>query len=237
MLQITVVAQNDGGVSIGKGDSDADPSAILELVSTNKGLLIPRLSSSEREGISSPANGLIVYDTTYSSLYYWNGAIWKQVAGIKLSSGINYPAGAVENDLFYKTSDNLLYIYSSGSWLAVGSRKQVLELDSTTLKLLEEGKTTGSEVDLSVLFQDLSLSGTTLTISDGNSVNLGALNQTLSLNSTILTLTNGGSVDFTSLLTASNISISPVTGIIGHQCAGCNCRVEDRQWGYVEIGL
>lgn len=216
-MHIVAVAQ-DGGISIGKGNADADPSAILELVSKNKGLLIPRLSSSERDAIDSPANGLIVYDKTLNGFYFWNSTSWKEIAGTSISSGSGFPSNAKENDIFYHTTEGLLYIWYQNKWEVVGSRKQILQLDGSTLKLLEQGKTTGSEIDLSVLFQNLSLSGTTLKISNGNSVDLASLftdkdEQQLALSGSVLTLTNGGSVNFTTLLTASNISISPISGM------------------------
>ena len=201
-IQVNLFAQN-GGVSIGKGDVDADPSAILELFSTNKGLLIPRLSSGQREGISSPATGLLVYDTTFTGFYYWTGISWKAISGISSSSGTTLPGSGGEGDLFYNTTEGALYTYVGNIWRPVGSSKQILNLDNTTLKLLEEGKEGGSEVDLSVLLQGLSLDGTKLSISDGNSVDLGIImgaGQTLSLNGTILTITNGNSVNFASLL-------------------------------------
>ncbi len=201
-MQVNLFAQ-DGGVSIGKGDVDADPSAILELVSTNKGLLIPRLSSTQREGISSPASGLLVYDTTLTGFYYWTGSSWKAISGINSSSGTILPGSGGEGDLFYNTTEGVLYTYIENIWNPVGGNKQILSLNNTTLKLLEEGKENGSEVDLSVLFQDLSLVGTTLSISDGNSVDLGIITgtgQTLSLDGAILTIANGNNVDFSSLL-------------------------------------
>ena len=218
-LQISVVAQ-DGGVSIGKGNSDADPSALLELVSTNKGLLIPRLSSSEREGISSPANGLIVYDTTKSSIYYWDGAAWKPVSGKNITSGTTFPIDANDNDLFFNTDSKLLYVKVMGNWTSAGAKKQILELNSTKLKLLEEGAASGSEVDLSGLLQNLSFVGTKLTISNGNTVDLSTLSgnkQTLSLSGKILTISGGNSVDFTSLvqgIAASEVKVNPTSELI-----------------------
>ena len=202
-IQSNVIAQDDGGVSIGKGNSAADSSAILELVSSNKGLLIPRLTSSEREGISSPANGLMVYDTDERSFYYWSGAKWNPLTGIKLSSGTTEPKAADEGDLFFNTGDNSLYVYISDVWEMVGSSLQVLTLDGTTLKLLKEGQETGSEVDLSVLFQNLTLSGTKVSISHGNTIDLAGIDsdkQTIALSGSVLSITNGNSVDFSSLL-------------------------------------
>ena len=173
-LQVNLFAQ-DGGVSIGKGDSDADPSAILELFSKNKGLLIPRLSSSEREGISSPASGLLVYDTNLTGFYYWTGSRWKAISGINSGTGTTLPGSGGEGDLFYNTSTDSLMVYVNSVWKPVGSSKQVLSLNETTLKLLEEGTENSSEIDLSVLFQELSLNGTTLSISDGNSIDLSSV--------------------------------------------------------------
>ena len=201
-FQINVLAQ-EGGMSIGKGDSDADSSAILELVSSNKGLLIPRLSSTERESINSPANGLIVYDTTFSNFYYWNGSKWISISGVNVSSGNSFPVGAKSGDLFFNTSENSLYISISGFWVVAGSKKQVLDLNNTTLKLLEEGKSTGSSVDLSVLLQDLSLEGTKIKISKGNSIDIAPLikdEQNLSLTGSVISIANGNSIDIAPLI-------------------------------------
>jgi hypothetical protein len=64
------------------GTSSPDNSAILDLTSTEKGILIPRMSSSQRTGISSPATGLLVFDTDAGAFYFYNGTIW-----VNLSAG------------------------------------------------------------------------------------------------------------------------------------------------------
>ncbi|MBW8323795.1 MAG: hypothetical protein K0M50_03430 [Prolixibacteraceae bacterium] len=218
--QIELFAQEDGGVSIGKGTEDAHPSAILELVSSNKGLLIPRLTSTERQAISSPASGLLVYDTNLANFQYWTGIKWSAVPGVSFTSGATVPLKAMEGDLFYNTIDDKVQIYVASTWKDVGSKAQVLQLNSTTLKLLEAGKATGSEVDLSAFMQSLSLDGSKLTISGKNTVDLKDINtdkQTLSLSGTILSITDGGAgVDFAPILsntTASNVKVTPTAGI------------------------
>ena len=50
------------------GGNNGDPSAILDLQSSEKGLLIPRMTSTERSAIASPAAGLMIYNTTLSCL-------------------------------------------------------------------------------------------------------------------------------------------------------------------------
>ena len=59
----------------------ADASAVLEARSTTKGFLPPRMTSAQRTGISNPAAGLIVFDTTDNSAYVYNGTIWETIPG------------------------------------------------------------------------------------------------------------------------------------------------------------
>ena len=67
-------------VSIGTGGEPAE-SAILDLDASDKGLLVPRLTTVQREAISSPADGLCVYDTDENRIYHYNttSAEWEKV--------------------------------------------------------------------------------------------------------------------------------------------------------------
>lgn len=66
--------------NVGIGTTKPDQSAILDLSSTNKGLLMPRVSLQQRNSIQNPANGLIVYQTDMlSGFYYYDGKEWKSV--------------------------------------------------------------------------------------------------------------------------------------------------------------
>jgi hypothetical protein len=69
------------GVAINTDGSSPHASAMLEIKSTNKGLLIPRMTSSERGAIVSPALGLLVYETTSNSIWAFNGIAWVQLGG------------------------------------------------------------------------------------------------------------------------------------------------------------
>ena len=70
--------------NIGIGTPNPDPSALLDLEANSQGVLITRMSASQRLLIASPANGLLVYDTDSSCFFYW-----KSMA----SSWINLCAG------------------------------------------------------------------------------------------------------------------------------------------------
>jgi Collagen triple helix repeat (20 copies) len=87
---------NNGG-SIGIGTTAPDASATLELNSTAKGLLIPRMTSTQKNTIASPATGLLVYQTDGTSgFYYFNGTSW-----IYLSSGSGSGSGSNSQTLIY----------------------------------------------------------------------------------------------------------------------------------------
>lgn len=61
---------------VGIGTNTPNSSAMLEVVSTEKGILFPRMTSTQRNAIVAPAAGLYVYDTNTKSLWYYNGALW-----------------------------------------------------------------------------------------------------------------------------------------------------------------
>lgn len=69
------ICYGQGGVAIGTGSSPHN-SAVLDLQSTTKGFLPPRLNSVQRKAIASPAAGLVVYDTDINELYLYNGTQW-----------------------------------------------------------------------------------------------------------------------------------------------------------------
>lgn len=58
------------------GASSLSASAILEIVSTTKGFLMPRMTRAQREAIASPAQGLKVYDTTLNTECVYSGSSW-----------------------------------------------------------------------------------------------------------------------------------------------------------------
>ncbi len=65
------------GVAINTTGADPDNSAMLDIVSTTKGLLIPRMTQTQRNAISNPATGLMIYQTDNTPGYYfYNGSAW-----------------------------------------------------------------------------------------------------------------------------------------------------------------
>lgn len=67
-------------VGINDDGSMPDNSAVLDLKSTSKGLLLPRMTEVQRNAIASPATGLMVYQTDgIPGFYHYDGAMWKIV--------------------------------------------------------------------------------------------------------------------------------------------------------------
>jgi hypothetical protein len=68
-------------VAINNDGSPPNPSAILDVQSNEKGILIPRMTTIERENIQNPPAGLMVYDIDIESFFYHTGinGIWKNM--------------------------------------------------------------------------------------------------------------------------------------------------------------
>ena len=64
-----------GSVSIGSG-ADSAASAILDVTSTTKGFLPPRMTTTQRNAVASPATGLKIYNTTTGQDEVYNGTRW-----------------------------------------------------------------------------------------------------------------------------------------------------------------
>ncbi len=66
-------------VGINNDGSQPDDDAMLDIKSTTKGLLPPRLSTSEMYAITSPPAGLLVYNTTTNTICFYDGSYWRSL--------------------------------------------------------------------------------------------------------------------------------------------------------------
>jgi Chaperone of endosialidase len=76
---IAATAQNTFPATgkVGIGTTAPDISSLLEIKSTTQGLLIPRMSKTQRDNIAKPATGLLIYQTNSTpGFYYYNGTAW-----------------------------------------------------------------------------------------------------------------------------------------------------------------
>ena len=72
ILRVDAYAQQNVGI----GTNAPDGSAILDLTSSDKGMLVPRVTTAQRIAIIAPATGLLVYDTDFSQFWYFDGTLW-----------------------------------------------------------------------------------------------------------------------------------------------------------------
>lgn len=81
---------------VGIGTSLPDASSVLDVSSTTQGMLTPRMTSAQISAISSPATGLLVFDTTLNAFYFYNSTSWVSL-GVT-STGNDYSGWGVYND-------------------------------------------------------------------------------------------------------------------------------------------
>lgn len=108
------------GIGINEDSSTPDPSAILDVSSTSKGLLIPRMTSTERQNISSAATGLMVYDSEFESLFFYDGSSWQPLAATVSGTGpAHIPSSPYPGQMYFDLTAEKLYVYVSSGWAEV----------------------------------------------------------------------------------------------------------------------
>jgi hypothetical protein len=78
----------NNGSNVGIGTNTPATSAALDISSTSKGLLIPRMSTSQRNTIASPTTGLQIFNTDDQCIDMYDGANWIKTCGMKVSGNI-----------------------------------------------------------------------------------------------------------------------------------------------------
>lgn len=76
-------------VGVGVSTANMDASAQLDISSTTKGLLAPRMTNSQKNAIANPATGLLIYQTDAApGFYYFDGSVWKNGLGPQGIQGV-----------------------------------------------------------------------------------------------------------------------------------------------------
>ena len=119
VLPMTFFAQ---GVIV-SNDSSAVPeaSAMFEVRSVDKGMLLPRMTTAQRDAIASPAPGLAIFNTTTNCLEYYTSIGWMSICGCSAPpvATITSPDSSYLNITSISVSA-LLPPNASGQWLASG---------------------------------------------------------------------------------------------------------------------
>ena len=72
LLPCFLFVENMYAQSVGIGTTTPDPKAILEIKATDKGILFPRLTTGQRNGIQNPPDGLHIFNTDERCLNYYD---------------------------------------------------------------------------------------------------------------------------------------------------------------------
>lgn len=119
----SIIFANAQSVSINNTGTPAASSAMLDISSSSKGLLIPRMTKAQRNLIAAPKNGLMVYDSSSASFWFYKQNKWQEMtSNIGVSdSSLNYgQTGALAsynlNATIHNTilSDTSGFLYDSG---------------------------------------------------------------------------------------------------------------------------
>jgi hypothetical protein len=114
---------------VGIGTSSPSASALLDVTSTNKGILIPRMTASQKNAISSPTTGLLIFQTDAPvGFYYYNGSSWISISNPGTTTRY-LPHSS--NFTHLSAGQSLTSLASgSGSYVAIGSSDLVIDVPS-----------------------------------------------------------------------------------------------------------
>jgi hypothetical protein len=140
LLSVTRTHAQNGNVGI--GTRNPDPKAILDIRSTDKGVMIPRLTNTERDALqksgsmNAAINGMMIYNTTDSAFNYWSYDRWMKLAGNR------------KDFSFGSAGDSVVISYSDGTKEViklppgkdgVGVKNTLINTDSTMTIIYTNG--------------------------------------------------------------------------------------------------
>lgn len=147
ILSATIIAfltvNTETFAQVGIGTTDPDASSMLDIQSNAKGVLIPRMTTALRTGISSPANGLLVFDIDTKSFWFYNGTAttpaWKDLtSGSSLidndgDTRVEVEKTADEDKIRFTTSGNeRMHIDNAGNTrIGDGTNNTYIEADGS----------------------------------------------------------------------------------------------------------
>ncbi|MBK9982015.1 MAG: tail fiber domain-containing protein [Saprospiraceae bacterium] len=111
---MAVMAQN---VAINNSGNPPAASAILDISSNAKGILIPRMTTAQCSDINAPASGLLIYDTDKKTFMFYNGTNWLDIASGISNTGwkTDGNAGTTPGTNFIGTTDDTPLVFKTNN--------------------------------------------------------------------------------------------------------------------------
>jgi hypothetical protein len=108
--------ENNGNVGIGNPTPDA--SAVFDVVSTTKGFLMPRQTTTQMNAVSTPATGLMLFNTTENQFYFYNSTAWEELHHPHIYGAQGFSDSsitiAMTQNIFYQISNPANTLYTNG---------------------------------------------------------------------------------------------------------------------------
>ena len=224
ILLIILFGFNYTNAQVGIGTQTPNASAVLDITSTERGFLLPRMTTVQRDAIASPANGLLIYNTTTNRLevFIISGSVfsWMGLVGIvsgAAGSSTTYPFDPIN----YATGIYSAAIGGQGNRalglnaIAIGGvSNTAYGINSSTVG--GAANTVGSTAGSGFGLNSFTLGGNTNTVLGGNSCILGGSNASKVErdNSGILAGTNN------IVLLDNSVNLGGVSNSVGGNSAG-----------------
>lgn len=142
LILFTTITYSQVGINVAIPDASAE----LEILSTNKGFIMPRMTQAQRAAIASPANGLLVFQTTApAGLYYYNVSTWIQlstwqITGNAGTSKLVNKLGTIDsNPILFKTEGTEKMRIDANGNVGIGTNNPNLSLDLLGTLRIEDG--------------------------------------------------------------------------------------------------
>jgi len=196
MLLVNSIAYSQG-ISINNDGTDADASAMLDVQSSSAGFLTPRMTEVQRDAISSPATGLVIYQTDGSAGFYYYDSEWKNlsnnetiyttIAQAEAASGTdNDLCFIVETETYYRYEadgsnfmDDNKYVLSTADvgntrWVGISGHYNLNSFGLSKIVHLDATAGTASITEINKIYYiTAASSNTTITIPDADTYNYG----------------------------------------------------------------
>lgn len=126
-------------VKIGDNPSVINPNSLLELESSNKVLVLSRLTSAQMNAIT-PLNGALVYNIDEKCIYMFQGVSWRSLCdnGTSVTTSTTQPTVNNKGDIWINNSTprNIISLWDGSNWLPINSNPKSGVGDPNSLSTL-----------------------------------------------------------------------------------------------------